>query len=249
MDEQAYIDGLILLHQGLARQGPGDTQFSLDLIQRLPPLPDRPRIADMGCGAGIASLMLAEQFAAPVKALDFSETFLQQLRVSAADSGLAHLIKPVHGDMADPGWSPASFDLLWSEGAAYAIGFPYALQCWRPLLTAGGIAVISELSVFGDVISDALFDQMKTIYPAIQTEAANQLLIQEAGFILLETTRLPAQAWWDNYYDPLIGNIEKLRDTADPVLQQVIVDTDAEMDFFRQHGEECGYSFYVMQVE
>lgn len=249
MDEQAYIEGLIELHKGLDRQGPGDTGFSLDLLQRLPSLPARPRIADMGCGAGIASLMLAEQFNSPVKALDFSETFLRQLRASAAERGLGHLIEPVCGDMANPGWPLASIDLLWSEGAAYAIGFGYALQCWRPLLATGGIAVISEMSYFGSEVHESIIKPTQAIYPDIQTDLDNRLTIQQAGFTLLETTQLPAQAWWDNYYDPLMGNIEKLRDSGDPVLQQVIADTESEMAFFRQHGERCGYIFYVMQAE
>lgn len=249
MDEKDYIDGLIRLHEGLARQGPGDSGFSLDLLRRLPSLPSTPRIADMGCGAGVASLMLAEHFSAPVKALDFSETFLNQLTISAADRGLTHLIKPLAGDMANPGWPAASIDLLWSEGAAYAIGFANALKSWYPLLAPGGIAVISEMSIFGNVVPQGIIDQLMAIYPDIQTETANQLLIRQAGFTLLETTQLPAQAWWDNYYNPLMGNIEKLRNTADPVMMQVIEDTESEMDFFRQHEEDCGYSFYVMQVE
>ncbi len=249
MDENAYIEGLIRLHQGLTRQGPGDTGFSKDLLKRLPPLPETPRIADMGCGAGVASLMLAEQFGCPVKALDFSETFLEQLRISAAAQDLGHLIEPVLGNMENPGWPMASIDLLWSEGAAYAIGFANALKSWRPLLAPGGVAVISEMCYFDDAVPETLAEAMQEIYPDIKTESANQSLIQQAGFSLLETSRLPEQAWWDNYYGPLRGNIGKLRDTADLVLQQVISDTESEMDFFRQHGKQCGYSFYVMQVE
>ena len=249
MDEQAYINGLIELHKGLARQGPGDDDFSRALLKRLPAFSRPPRIAELGCGAGIASLLLAREFGCQIKSVDFSIDFLNQLKESARQQGFESLIEPIHADMSALDWPHESIDLLWSEGAAYAIGFSNALNCWRPLMAKHGVVVISELSVFSDPLPAHLGDMLQVIYPAINTEAGNRLLIQQAGYRLLETTRLPAQAWWDNYYGPLQGNIEKLRNNGDAVLQQVIKDTESEMEFFRQHGEECGYSFYVMQVE
>lgn len=248
MDEAHYIEALIKLHSGLQRQGPGDESFSLQLLSRLPDFKSPPRIADLGCGAGIASLMLARHFDCAVKAVDFSEDFLHQLSHSADEQGLGHLVQPLCGDMANLDWPEASIDLLWSEGAAYAIGFANALQAWRPLIASGGIAVISELSYFGAVAPEQLRDRMQNIYPDIKTEACNQQLIGKYGFELLETTRLPAQAWWDNYYDPLQVNVEVFRSSSDPVMQQVVSDTEAEMEFFRLHADSCGYSFYVMRA-
>ena len=171
------------------------------------------------------------------------------MRTSAVDRGIESLIEPIHADRANLDWPPASIDLLWSEGAAYAIGFANALQCWKPLMAPGGVMVISEMSYFVDPAPESLASMMQNIYPEIKTEAANQDLIRDRGFTLLETSRLPSQAWWDNYYGPLRGNIELQRDSSDPVMQQVIKDTEAEMDFFRDNGDLCGYSFYVMQVD
>lgn len=249
MDEQAYIQALIRLHQGLERQGPGDQEFSLGLLARLPAFDSAPRITDMGCGAGIASLMLARYFDSPVEAVDFSNSFLQQLKISARQQGLEQLIHPHRGDMGNLDWPLASIDLLWSEGAAYAIGFANALQVWRPLMASRGVVVISELSYFGAVVPTHLVDSMQGIYPDIQTEAANQQLISDHGYNLLETCQLPAQAWWDNYYDPLKAKVEGYRNDRDPVMRQVLQDTEAEMEFFRHHGDQCGYSFYIMQVD
>ncbi len=249
MDEQAYINALIQLHVGLDRQGPGDEQFSRELLGRLPPFQAPPRIADMGCGAGEASLMLADYFGSIVLAVDFSDDFLAQLSRDAASRGLLHLIEPVRADMGALDWPEASIDLLWSEGAAYSIGFANALTAWRPLMASGAVAVVSEMNYFGDSVPETLVSGMQSIYPDIQTEVANRQLIEACGFKHLETSRLPAEAWWDNYYGPLKGNIERLRNQPDPVMQQVIKDTEAEMQFMSEHGEQCGYSFYLMQVD
>jgi cyclopropane fatty-acyl-phospholipid synthase-like methyltransferase len=137
-----YIDALIELHRGLPREGPGDTAFARQLLRSLPPLPARPRIADLGCGSGAGALLLAAHFGVPVRAVDTAAVLLDELRERAAARGLAHLITPMLADMGALDWPPASLDLLWSEGAAYSLGFEQALTRWRPLLAAGGVAVV-----------------------------------------------------------------------------------------------------------
>ena len=70
-EHDQYVKALITLHSGLDRQGPGDNDFSQFIIERIPELPPRPRIADLGCGAGAGALILAEKFRSKVKAVDF----------------------------------------------------------------------------------------------------------------------------------------------------------------------------------
>ena len=66
-DQEKYIKALIELHQGLERQGPGDKDYSEYIISQLPELPAKPCIADIGCGAGAGTLILAEKFKSKVK--------------------------------------------------------------------------------------------------------------------------------------------------------------------------------------
>ncbi len=49
-------------------------------------------------------------------------------------------------DMKDIPTRFNSIDLLWSEGAAYNIGFSNALTTWASAIDQNGFAVISELS-------------------------------------------------------------------------------------------------------
>ena len=39
-----------------------------------------------------------------------------------------------------------SFDIIWSEGAIFVIGFEKGLREWRRLLTPDGYVAVSELS-------------------------------------------------------------------------------------------------------
>jgi SAM-dependent methyltransferase len=249
MEEQKkYIEALIRLHRGLERLGPGDADFSYFIINQLPGLPSDPVIADIGCGAGAGALILARRYRSRVKAVDFSEEFLAQMMHRASLEGLQELIEPIECDMGHLDWEPGSIDLLWSEGAAYNIGFEGALKTWRPFMAENGIAVISEMSYFSEDVPEVMAQYMQRAYPGIKTETKNVDLIYSSGYEFLGVHRLPSGAWWDNYYDPLHEKIMALNDTGDNVMKAVIAETEEEMAFFRAHHDDYGYSYYIMRA-
>ena len=64
-----------------------------------------------------------------------------------------------------------SFDVIWSEGAAYILGFEKALRSWRPLLASAGHVAVTEVTwLHSDPPAD-LRRFWETEYPAI-TDAA-----------------------------------------------------------------------------
>lgn len=243
-----FLAALIELHRGLERMGPGDTQFSRALLASLPALPERPRIADLGCGAGAGALLLAETFAAPVVAVDLSRAFLDELAARAQTRGLAPLVRTVEGDFGALDWPEGSLDLLWSEGAAYHLTFAGAVRRWRPLLASGGLAVISELSWFTATPAAEARAFWDAAYPALASEAANAAEARRAGFEVLKVERLPAQAWWDNYYGPRRRRAEALGESTSAAMQAVLRGTAAEEALFRAHADDYGYSFYVLRA-
>ena len=248
MDQQdKYIEALIMLHSGLKRQGPGDEAFSDFILKQLPSLPEHPRIADIGCGAGGGALFLARKLRSKVKAVDFAADFLSQMMVSAEKEGLAAFIEPVECDMATLNWEAESIDLLWSEGAVYNIGFARALSAWRPFMAKDGVLVFSEMSYFLDDPPEPVKAYMSKLYPAIKTESDNVNLIESAGYEMLGVHRLPSSAWWKNYYHPLLENMMIYKQSADAVMQEVIKDTEEEMNFFRHYHRDYGYTFYLFR--
>lgn len=242
------IAALIALHRGLERQGPGSPEFTRQLLADLPPFPNPPRVVDLGCGGGAGALLLAEYFGTPVTAVDLSRAFLDQLESNAIQRGLDHLIRVVEADMGALDWPAGSVDLLWSEGAAYHLTFAGALETWRPLLATGGAAVISELTWFTDAPSPAARAFWGAAYPTMGTEEGNAQIAEVAGYEVLSLKRLPQEAWWTYYYGPLQARAEALRDTADPVMLDVIRETEAEMALFRAHPADYGYTFYILRA-
>lgn len=240
---------LIALHRGLERLGPGSDAVSRDILKALPRLPSPPRIADLGCGSGAASLMLAAHFQTPVLAVDFSAEFLGDLAHRAAARGLGALIRPVLADMGALDWPEASLDLLWSEGAAYNLGFAGALGTWRRLLAPLGVAVVSELSWHVPNPPEEAVAYWRAAYPEVSDEAGNRARAEAAGYRLLGLRRLPRQAWWDSYYDPLLARIAQLRPEASPELAEAIAETETEIDLFRRFGDSYGYTFYILGAD
>lgn len=249
MEEHARsVKALIELHLGLERKGPGDPEVSAYIIKQLPQLPPNPHIADMGCGAGAATLLLAEQFHSKVRAVDFSKEFLDELMYRARQKGLEACVEAIECDMARLDWESGTIDLLWSEGAAYNITFEGALKAWRPLMAVHGIGVLSEMNYFAEDPPERVTQYMRNAYPGIKTEAQNVDLINSSGFEILGVHRLPSTAWWKNYYGPLRENIRALKNSNDHVMQAVIAETEEEMKFFEQHDEDYGYTFYIMRA-
>lgn len=249
-DDHAVVAALVRLHRGLARQGPGDFGFSASILASLPALPPRPRIADLGCGSGAATLHLAAHFVVPVVAVDLCIEFLEDLQARAFDGGLAELVRPVEDDIgALDDWPDACLDLLWSEGAAYNLGFEQALTRWRRLLDEGAIAVVSEFTLFSEEIPAEVLEWWREAYPGVANEEENLARARRAGYSVLATQRLPAEAWWRNYYGPLQDRIAMLEEEGiDEVMAAVIDDTEREMALFREHSAHFGYTFYVLQA-
>ncbi|MEB3291264.1 MAG: class I SAM-dependent methyltransferase [Leptolyngbya sp.] len=241
------IAALIDLHRDLDRQGPGDTRLSRRILAQLPPLPPNPQIADLGCGTGVSAILLADWFKTTLRAVDFSRDFLTEAAQRAKGLGLQDRIQWIEADFGALDWPPGELDLLWSEGSAYNLTFAGALAAWKPLLKPGGLAVISELSWFTEDLPAPAQAYWQQAYPAMASEADNGQTAMALGFEVLGVERLPAEAWWQNYYNPLKAKLQALGQSPDPAMQAVIQETQAEMALFDQHSDAYGYSIYQLR--
>lgn len=235
------------LHAGLAREAPGDDEATLTALRRLGPLPPDPRLLDLGCGPGRASLLLARELHTLVEAIDLHAPFLAQLTRTAAAADLSIITRHADfGALTDP---PASVDLIWSEGAIYHLGFEPGLRLWRPLLRPRGCIAVTELTWRSppDERPAEAVAFWRDAYPAMTSVSANLAAAASAGFTVIDQFPLPARAW-SNYYDPLLARADELAPTADPELADAIAGTRREADLWRRHGHSYDYVFYLMRA-
>jgi SAM-dependent methyltransferase len=241
-------DAFFRVYQGLPRQGPGSDACTREALGRLPPVPAKARVLDLGCGSGRQTLILAEVLRTKVVAVDRHRPFLDQLEAAAEHRGLGARIEVLCGDMAALELPPGSVDLLWSEGAIYFLGFENGLRLWRPWLAPGGLVAVTECSWLSETRSEELAAFWREAYPAMGSVADNLARAGRAGFEACDWFALPPSAWWDDYYTPLLQRIRDLAPDADPAQAAVIAETEREIDLYRRHHEVYGYVFYLMRA-
>ena len=109
------------------------------LLGVLPPAPAR--IADLGCGTGTLSLLLADEGYA-VDGIDFSP---EMVRRAVAKAGGRDDVRFLEADAAAPPLAPGSYDVVLCRHVLWAMPDPTAaLRTWLGLLAPGGRLVLVE---------------------------------------------------------------------------------------------------------
>ena len=246
--EHAAIEVFWRLHEGLPQQGPGSDDSTRRALAMIPELPEEPEILDLGCGPGRQSLALARETGGHVTAVDLLPPFLAEVEERAAASGLGERIETVQASMGDLPYADESFDLIWSEGAIYNIGFQEGLAGWRRLLRPGCAVAVTEATWLRESAPDSIRTFWNREYPAMQSLEANQRAVSEAGYTLLGSFVLPEREWWDDYYSPFEQRLRALRPERDDESWTAALDAhEEELAVVRDCAGSFGYVFYVMQ--
>jgi cyclopropane fatty-acyl-phospholipid synthase-like methyltransferase len=239
-------DPIALLFGGMEKLGPGCNAHTLQVLRSLPGREFRV-VVDAGCGTGRQTLALAKELGTRIHAVDTHQPFLDELLERARETKLEHLVQPHCQDMKDIPQVFPDIDLLWSEGAAYNIGFPNALATWSPAIVPGGFAVVSELSWLKEQVPHAVKEFFASCYPDLQSVQQNGAAAERAGFTLLATHTLPSQAWVEGYYDILSPRAQALLGHADPDVRSFAAETVREIEVFACSADSYGYVFYLLQ--
>jgi trans-aconitate methyltransferase len=235
-----------LLFGGMEKLGPGGNVHTMHVL-RLLPKQQFHLIVDAGCGAGRQTMVLAKELGTLVHAVDSYEPFLNDLTRRAKQARIEHLVQTHCMDMKDIPGVFQHIDLLWSEGAAYNIGFSSALTTWASVINQGGFAVVSELSWLREQVPDMVREFFLSGYPDMQPVHHNIVVAENAGYKVLNTYALPKEAWVEGYYDILEPRAKALVDHPAPSVRDFAAETVKEIEIFECSEDSYGYVFYVLQ--
>ena len=244
MDLQLLID----LHKNNHRQGPGgdaETRLAIELskLDKSAPL----RIADIGCGTGASTLVLAQDLAADITAVDFLPEFLEALKTRAAGAGVADRISTLSCPMESLPFGDGDFDVLWSEGAIYNMGFEKGVAGWNRYLKVGGVLVVSEITWTTSSRPSELQKHWDAEYPEIDVASSKISILEKNGYSPIGYFVLPEHCWFDNYYRPMQKGFQRFLDRHDnsKEARAVVEAEEREIELYEKYGRHYSYGVYV----
>lgn len=229
------------------RQGPGSPEATLKALSFINNLTVQSLIADLGCGTGGQTMVLAQHTPGSITGLDFFPEFIECFNRNAEKLNLQDRVKGVVGSMDALSFEKESLDLIWSEGAIYNIGFERGLNEWRKYLKTGGYVAISESSWFTEERPAEIHDFWMSVYAEIDTIPNKVAQIQKAGYILVATFILPEYCWTENYFTPLVKarEIFSRKYAGNKTVEELISFQHHEAELYRKYKEFYGYVFYI----
>ncbi len=243
-DYQLLID----LHKRARRQGPGgdaETRIAINLAGLPPSTPLK--IADIGCGTGSSALLLARTLNAQITAVDFLPEFIDMLKTNAKNEGLSKKIDPLVCSMDSLPFDDAEYDVIWSEGAIYNMGFENGVKNWQRFLKPGGLLVVSEITWTTNDRPLEIQEYWAAEYPEIDTASAKISILENSGYSPLGYFVLPEHCWLDNYYRPMQSSFsEFLARNINNDKAQTIVDAEkTEIALYEKFKKHYSYGVYI----
>lgn len=242
------MDYFIELFGALPRAGPGDNASTRKAFEMTENLPSEPRILDIGCGPGVQTVELLRLSGGTVVALDLLPQMIARVRKAAQCAGFADRLETVQADMTDMAFEPSSFDVIWSEGAIYFIGFEMGLAKLKEFVKPGGYVAVSE-AVWLEPDPPREVVELWQEYPEIDTVERKLAVVSSLGYESVGHFVLPASSWSESYYDPLATRVSEyehkwkgIRDAED-----VLAEARQEISVFRTYSRYYGYAFFVMR--
>jgi cyclopropane fatty-acyl-phospholipid synthase-like methyltransferase len=150
------------------------------------------RVLDVGCGAGGASVWLAQQRGVTVSGIDISDGHLELARSHASEHGVAELTTFAHDDYHDiEHVDAAAFDVVWAlESLAHSDRKAAALEGLRSRLTEDGRIVIGDLFRTDQTTAGESEERFAAIRDdfglVVEPIDAVVELLEDAGFVEIE---------------------------------------------------------------
>jgi len=239
---------LIELHIKGERQGPGDVAETRRAIELSGLLKRRSlKIADVGCGTGASTLVLAADLDAQIIAIDAQSDFLVVLRMRAVRAGVVDRVATVNASMDSLPFEAASLDAIWSEGAIYNIGFENGVMRWRQFLKPGGILAVSELTWLTASRPAELEAHWSAHYPEVGTASLKLAVLERNGYVPLGYFVLPESCWLENYYHPLQQRFTAFlaQYGSSDAAAAVVAEEEVEIALYERYRAFVSYGFYV----
>jgi len=193
-------------------------KYTRTAFQMIPSITN-PLILDIGCGSGVPTIELAKLSGGQITAIDINQHLLEILQNESKQAGYDDNILTMKMSIHGITFESNSFDIVWSEGSIYVIGFEKGLNDWKGILKENGFLVVH--------------DEMKDTSTKLD-------LISKHGYELLGQIEIESDSWWVEYYEPLQESLK-----SNELNSYKLRDLEREIKAFKKNP--VGSIFFVMQ--
>jgi cyclopropane fatty-acyl-phospholipid synthase-like methyltransferase len=186
-------------------------------------VPENPAILDIGCGTGVPTCWLAENFSGSVTAIDTEQLSCAYFQEKINTLHGQHNIKILNISFFDLKVTPDSFDMILAEGFLNVVGFEKGFEKVVEFLKPGGYFIIH--------------DEFKDHDNKIQ-------FIRENKCQLINTLYLNETVWWNEYYQALEDSIKAI---GDDELSGYFNNDKKEIDYYKIDPAQFRSIYYIVQ--
>jgi SAM-dependent methyltransferase len=231
----------------LERQGPGSPEATLKALSFIDNLANDSKIADLGCGTGGQTMVLARHAPGHITGIDLFADFIDIFNANSCKWNLQDRVSGIVGSMDNLPFQREELDLIWSEGAIYNIGFERGLKQWHGFLKRGGFIAVSEASWFTRERPAEIDAFWKDAYPEIDVISRKVEQMEKAGYIPVATFVLPENCWLDNFYTPQISAQKKFlkKHAGNEAAEELVKNQRHEAHLYDKYKDFYGYVFYI----
>ncbi|MBR4425763.1 MAG: class I SAM-dependent methyltransferase [Oscillospiraceae bacterium] len=245
------LELLLEAHIGLERQGPGSPETVRRALAFLGPPERFQKIADLGCGTGGQTLLLAQALPGEIVGLDLFPAMAEKLNERARARGFGDRVRGVAGDMGDLPFERQSFDLIWSEGAVDNIGLEAGLRHWRDFLRPGGCVAVSCPCWLTPERPEAVARFWAEAGSPLDAVETNVGILRGCGYRFVAAFALTEDCWTEHYFAPreraIQAMLEKYPESAE--MQTYAALNRDEVALYRQFGRHYGYVFFIGRLD
>ena len=231
----------------MERQGPGSPETTIKALSFIDNHDKKSRIADIGCGTGGQTLVLAEHTTGDIVGIDLSSVFIEKFNYNVDKNNLQNRIKGITGSMDNLPFQNGEFDIIWSEGAIDHIGFEKGINYWRKFLGKGGYIAVTNASWFTNERPSEIEKFWLDAVPEVGTVGQNVSIMQKAGYVPVASFIIPENCWTETYFAPQVPLQEKFlkKYAGNKDVEDFIESCRWEAQLYEKYKKYYGYVFYI----
>jgi cyclopropane fatty-acyl-phospholipid synthase-like methyltransferase len=187
------------------------------------PKTEKPKILDIGCGTGVPTLWLAENYDGIIIAIDTDKNALDWLQDKIVNNSFENKIKTGHISFFDLKPDPDYFDIILAEGFLNIVGFEQGFSRIIGMLKNNGYFIIHDEYKDHEEKSD---------------------FISKNSCKLIDTLFLDENVWWNDYYKQLETELNsvRIRQTRDLFKSEL-----KEIEFYKLNPTAFRSIYYVVR--